>query len=378
MAYPPTAPIGGINQSLFPFKVNSEFYKEWVQITPLANFMGSQMNMPIYRHKLKDGEGLQFRVGRLSALDYKNPVVGLDQRRGATQQQQVDYDSVDTKSQSFPVRLEGSNIVRLGTPIELPASVRPQLIEVSERNLNYDLFNAMTTDIYTDKATQKPSFDRSIYSGYNPARGTYNALGGLQAALDGLTGVLYTQSGMSSKTILDAQTATLRGGKTGTVEHAIQPAFMKTRNGFPMNGNIMLMNPSCLDSLMSDPKFFESTMARGTVISEDQPQAIHGADYLGKYLGMHIYLCPFLMDYEAVSEDATKRAAWNIVMGAGAMTVGWHEYPTIATAIDEIERIQIFTTFEQRGVKSLAFPSKADPTKRIEQGIMHVFSQIPA
>lgn len=376
MAYPPIAPIGGINQNLFPFDVNKAFYKEWVKITPLSNLMGDQMNRPIYRHKLRDGEGLQFRVGRLSALDYKNPVVGLDQRRGATQQQQVDYDSVDTKSQSFPVRLEGSNIVRLGTPISLPGSVRPQLIEACERNFNYDLFNEMTTNIYTNTATQKPSFDRIIVSGYEPTRATYNGLAGLTTVLNGFGAATAAASGMNTKTILSAKRAAERGGQIDTIEHAIKPAFLETRSGWPMNGYIMLMNPSCLDILITDDTFRQTTLARGTVIEADQPQAINGADYVGKYWGVHIYLCQDLMNYEVVSQDGTKRGAWNILMGAAAMTAGWHEFTNIAESTDVIERIQIFTTHEQRGQKALRFPSKVDPTQRIEQGIVHIFSRI--
>jgi len=376
MAYPPSGPIGGINQNLFPFKVNDEFYKEWVKITPLANLMGSQMNRPIYRHKLKDGEGIQFRVGRLSALDYKNPVVGLDQRRGATQQQQVDYDFVDTKSQSFPVRLEGSNIVKLGTPIKLPGSVRPQLIEACERNFNYDLFNEMTVNIYPDTTTQKPSYDRAIFSGYSPDRPTYNALTGLTTALNGFGGVAYNASGMNAKLILSAKGVAERGGQAGTIEHAIRPAYMETRSGWPMNDYILLLNPSCLQTLLDDPLFMSTTMARGTVIESDQPQAIHGADYIGKFFGTHIYLCNDLINYEVVSQDGTKRGAWNILMGAAAMTAGWHEYTNIAESTDVIERIQIFTTHEQRGQKALRFPSKVDPTQRIEQGIVHVFARI--
>lgn len=376
MAYPPVAPISGINQNLFPFKVNSEFYKEWVKITPLANLMGDQMNRPIYRHKLKDGEGLQFRVGRLNALDYKNPVVGLDQRRGATQQPKVDHDKVDTEFKSFPVELRGRDIVRLGTPISLPGAVRPQLVEVCQRNFNFDLFNAMTTDIYTNTATQKPSYDRIVTSGYSPNRGTYNGLAGLTAVLNGLTGVLYTQSGMNAATLLAAKNLAERGGQSGTLEHAIKPAYMETRSGWPMNDYILLLNPSALPALLADPLFLSTTMARGTIVESDQPQAIHGADYIGKFFGTHIYLCKDLMDYEVISQDGTKKGAWNILMGAGALTVGWHEFPFIVSETDEIERIQLFVSHEQRGQKTLMFPGKADPAQNIEQGIVHIFSQI--
>ena len=376
MAYPPSGPISGINQNLFPFNVNKAFYKEWVKITPLANLIGSEMNRPIYRKKLTDGEGLQFRVGRLSALDYKNPVVGLDQRRGAAQQPQVDYDKVDTEFKSFPVELRGRDIVRLGTPIELPGSVRPQLVEVCQRNLNFDFFNEMTTNIYTNTANQKPSYDRIIISGYNPDRATYNGLAGLTTALNGLTGAAYNQSGLNTNLYLAMKILAERGGKSGTLEHAIQPAYLESRGGWPMNEYIFLINPSTFPALMDDPKFLNTTMARGTTIESDQPQAIHGADYIGRYHGIHSYLCKDLMDYEVVSQDGNKRAAWNILMGAAALTVGWHEFPFIVTEMDDVERTQLFVSHEQRGQKALRFAGKADPTQLIEQGIVHIFTQI--
>jgi hypothetical protein len=89
--YPVPAPgYNGINQNLFPFKVSSEVFKEWVQITPLFNLMGNEPTRPIVRKKLGQREGLQYRMGKLQALDYKNPVVNFDQRRGNAQQQKVD------------------------------------------------------------------------------------------------------------------------------------------------------------------------------------------------------------------------------------------------------------------------------------------------
>ena len=94
--YPVPAPgYNGINQNLFPFKVASDVFKEWVQITPLFNLMGNEPTRPIVRKKLGQREGLQYRMGKLQALDYKNPVVNFDQRRGNAQQQRVDYDSVN-------------------------------------------------------------------------------------------------------------------------------------------------------------------------------------------------------------------------------------------------------------------------------------------
>ena len=76
--YPvPTEGYNGINQNLFPFSVSSKLFREWVQITPLFNLMGDEPSRPIVRKQLKKGEGLQYRMGKLQALDYKNPITNF-------------------------------------------------------------------------------------------------------------------------------------------------------------------------------------------------------------------------------------------------------------------------------------------------------------
>lgn len=386
----PIAPISGINQNLFPYKVNSDFFKEWVKVTPLSNLMGSEMTRPIYRHKLRDGEGLQFRVGRLEAFDYKNPVVGLDQRRGAAQQPKVNSDSIDVSFKSFPIQLSGLDIVKLGTPIKLPDQVRPQLIEACARNLNYDLFNAMIKDLYPNPATSKPSYDRIALAGAGNDgladinRATYNALAGIVAALGsagGLSGAATpAASGLSGRHILALKRMAESGGRSLGFEHAVRPAYLKTKSGWPMNEYIYLIDPESFTSLLSDPLFTSTTMARGTTVESDQPQAIHGADYIGRFFGVHIYVVNDLLDYRVTyrpnAAGADVEAAWNIFMGAGALSVGWNEFPFVVMDMDEVERIQLFVSHEQRGQKALTFASKQGIVPVVEQGIIHSFSRL--
>lgn len=377
MQYPLTAPINGIDPGLWPFKVLSdELFHEWIEVTPLSNLIGSELNRPIYRHKLLDGEGLQFRVPRLSALDYKNPVVDLDQVSGSGQQQKAEYDSVNTQFKSFPLQLVGRDIVRLGTPIDLPPRVRSQLIQVNERNLNWDLFRNMTTLNYTDTATQKPSFDRIYVAGYAPSRGTYNGLAGLTTVLNGLPAVgADPTGGATGNDMLGLKLLAEFGGHPDTLEAAIQPAYMNSRSGWPMNGYILLIDPAVIPQLNKDEIYRQSTIARGVNLA-DQPEPIHGANYIGQYYGIHIISCKDLIEFRQTSQDGTKTAAWNILLGAGALTLGWHLSPWIAEKTNEIDVTQIFTTHEQRGQKALKFPSKMVPGTTIEQGILHYFTRI--
>jgi hypothetical protein len=379
MQYPITSPINGIDPGLWPFKVLSdELYEEWVKITPLSNLIGSELNRPIYRHKLRDGEGLQFRVPRLEALDYKNPVIDLDQVSGSGQQQKVTYDSVNTTFQSFPLQLVGRDIVRLGTPIDLPPRVRNQLIEVNKRNLNWDLFNQMTVLNYPDRVNTKPSYDRIYTAGYAPTRGTYNALQGLTAVLNGLAAVPATTSFATGRQLMSLKRMAEFGGKADTAtalsqEAAIQPPYMMSMSGWPMNEYILLVDPAVVEQLTQDTFFTSSTFTRGFNLP-DQPQPIHGADYIGRFMGMHVISCKDLMEYRLTSADGNKLASWNILLGAGALTLGWHEYPFIVEKTDEVDRLQIFTTHEQRGQKALKFPSKINPAQLVEQGIIHYFT----
>lgn len=377
----PTAPISGINQNLFPFSVSKDIFQEWINITPLSNLMGSEMTRPIYRHKLRDGEGLQFRVGRLEALDYKNPIVGLDQRRGNAQRPKVLEDRVDVLFKSFTTELVGLDIVKLGTPIRLPERIRPLLVEACARNLNYDLFNAMTVDMYPDTTNNKPSFDRIAIAGaanglVNIARGTYNGYAGITRALDDFGNVGPAASGSSANHLLALKRMAENGGRDINKEHAIRPAYLKTRSGWPANEYIYLMDPESFLSLLSDPLFLDTTMKRGTVVESDQPQPIHGADYIGRFFGIHIYTCPDLAEYRQTSADGAKVSAWNIFMGAGALTVGWSEFPFVVTEMNEIDRIQTFASHEQRGLKAQQFASKQGIVPLVEQGIIHSFVRL--
>jgi hypothetical protein len=380
-AYPITQPINGINQNLFTFKVNKEFFQEYVKITPLMSFSGQETNRVIYRKKLESGDGLQIRFSKLNQLDYKNPVIDFDQVRGAAQEQQMDEDRADTYSKSFSVQLKGYDIIKLGTPIynALPDKVRPQLLEACQRNLNWDLFNAATTSNYA-VATQKPSYDRIVASGYAPNRGAYNALAGITTVLNGQNaGTAYNQNGLSAAHLRQLKLYAERGGAAANMENAIRPAYMNKKSGWPMNGYIYLAHPATVTQLMNDPLFLNTTMARGTITdSMDQPQAIDGADYIGKFFGIHIYECQDLTQYEILSQDGAKTAAWNLFLGAGAWGLAWYENPNIVMDIDEVERIQLFATHEARAQKVLKFKSKQQlvPGETVEQGIIHSFVRI--
>ena len=390
--YPvPAAGYNGINQNLFPFSVSSQLFREWVQITPLFNLMGDEPSRPIVRKQLKKGEGLQYRMGKLQALDYKNPITNFDQRRGNAMQQQVDYDKVDVDFKSFLAQIKGYDILDFGTPIDLPPYARSQLVEAFSRALNYDLFNAMTVTAYPTIKTANcnvvgtlPSYDRSVPA-LATTRAQWQANATFLTYLNGFSTPALTTpatTGLSAKHLETLKQYAERGGSAVGLEDAIQPAYVRSKAGFPMNKYIYLAHPQTLTSLFSDPLFANSTFNRGVVIDpENTPQMLNGADYVGEYRGIAIYSCRDLYQYALTSQDGNKTAAWNIFMGAGALSLGWAQEPVIGMENDLVERIQLYFGHEFRGQKMLQFPSQYAATGGaqigsntvVEQGIIHSF-----
>ena len=390
--YPvPATGYNGINQNLFSFEVASQLLREWVQNTPLYNLMGNEPTRPIVRKSLRKGEGLQYRMGKLQALDYKNPITNFDQRRGNAQQQQVDYDKVDVDFKSFLVQIKGYDILDYGTPIELPPYARSQLVEAFSRALNYDLFNAMTVTAYPTIQTANcnvvgtlPSYDRAVPA-LTTTRAQWQANATFPTYLNGFQTSANTTpagTGLSAKHLETLKQYAERGGSGVGIEDAIQPAYVRSKSGWPMNKYIYLAHPQTLTSLFSDPLFANSTFNRGVVIDADNtPQTLNGADYVGEYRGIAIYSCRDLYQYAIPSADGTKTAAWNIFMGAGALSLGWAEEPMIGMENDLVERIQLYFGHEFRGQKMLQFPSQyaatagaqAGSNTVVEQGIIHSF-----
>jgi hypothetical protein len=394
--YPVNTPINGISGGLFPFKVNAEFFREWIQITPFWNLMGTEMDRPIVRHQATRGNGFQYRVPKMNALDYTKPVINFDQVSGSGQYQSVDYDSVNLQGYSFAVPIKGIELLALGTPISLPESVRPQLIEACQQNFNMSLLNSamfnylMPTDPTGGyrPATQLSSYDRTVLAGKTPTRATYNGYAGLTTAWNSFTdGITYLQNGLSAKHLLNLKAMAVRGGNSngavfvnGRIEDAVRPAYMKTKGGWPLNEYIYLCNTESYTQLLQDPMYFQATTTRGVVVSSDQPESITGADYKGKYEGIHIYEIKDLSKYISLSLDGARRVGWELFIGGGAFSVGWDREPWIVMKDNVIDMAREYASHEIRGQKALVFPAKQASTVAIsakvagvEQGIIHSF-----
>ncbi|EPS57082.1 hypothetical protein M569_17743, partial [Genlisea aurea] len=220
----PAAGYNGINQNLFPFSISSKLFSEWVQTTPLYNLIGNEMTRPIVRKVLNPGEGLQYRMGKIQALDYKNPVSNFNQRRGAAQQQRVDYDGVDVDFKSFLVQIDGYDILSYGTPVELPPRARSQLVEAFSRAFNRDLFLSATIGAYPALSTGSvlrgttadayPSYERVVFgNAFAPAIGAYYANATFPTLLNGMAAVPNpAATGLSAAHLKKLKSYAERGG----------------------------------------------------------------------------------------------------------------------------------------------------------------------
>lgn len=399
--YPVNTAINGINPGLFPFHVSSKVFKEYVKLFPFYHMMGEEMTRPIVRHQMKSGEGYMYTEAKLNALDFTKPVYNFDQVSGSGQYQKVDSMNVVCRGVSFEVPIKGRQLIALGTPINLPDAVRPQLVEVCKRALSKNILDAAMFDYLAPTttsnsgyaiATQLPSYDRMLMAGMTPTRTTYNAYTGITYAWATMNaGITYLQNGLSAKHLLSLKAMAVRGGNSngaalvnGDIEDAIRPAFLTTKGGYDVDDYIYLCNTESYMQLLQDPMYYMATTTRGVVVTSDQPEAISGADYHGKYMGIHIYEVKDLSRYIATSQTNGYSIGWELFIGAGAWSAGWHEELSIAFHENTIDRIQQYATHEIRGEASLRFPAKQATTVAniaktpagIEQGLIHSFVRI--
>lgn len=385
MPWPITQPINNIDPALFPFKIAAEtVFKQYLPKIPLINIMGKEPTRPIVMRSVKKGDGSQYRVPQLQAIDYTNPVTDYNQIRGQAQTPSTEYTTVNIGQVSFPCKLDNEKLTSFLTPIDLENYIVEEITDACALNLNKCILDAATFGNYPDTSTMKPSYDRVVLAGVSPTRATYNGYAGLNAALATMNGTTaYNGNGLSATAIQQAvNMATLGGNLNGvtwyqgvTIENILRPAKLMTKSGWAMNKYIGFCNPLALMSLYNDPLFQSTGTTRGTVVSDTQPEMISGADYVGEWQGVYIHKVNDLARYTIPVGGSTY--AWSFLIGAAAWSLGWAEYPSIVSDPDNIEQSMLWTSHEIRGQGCLRFPAKQPGTTvPVEQGIIHIFTKI--
>lgn len=404
--YPvPANGYGGINQNLFPFKVTKEMFKEWVQNTPLNPFMGQGFNNPIVTKYLNEGEGYQYRVGQLQALDYTSPVMDFEQAEGTSFQQSVKYDSVTLANRGFSIRIYGDEILKQGAPFKLSEETSSQLKDVFSQNLSYEVFKSMTNGAYPVLTTANcnvpgtlPSYDRVVMPGgaanssVKPTRAAYHAGALFGTLLDNFQTPATTSpagTGLSVKLIDQCRNLATIGFERDAAnlsrdyqESPIRPCKVMTNHGVWSNKYVLLIDPRCYDSLRADPQFKDAGYGRGVISSPNQPQIIDNGNYVGSILNVEIFLCQELVQKSFRSADGNKNIAWNVLMGGSAHSLGWAKTPHFGVKYDDFKQENTFYGRDFRGHKMLQFASNynTNPAKvagtptTVEQGVIHLFA----
>ena len=77
----------------------------------------------------------------------------------------------------------------------------------------------------------------------------------------------------------------------------------------------------------------------------------------------------------------SKRIGWELLVGAGAWSLGWADMPEISFKPDVTNSIDEYTTHEIRGQEAIKFKAKQAQTiaagiLQVEQGIIHSFVRV--
>lgn len=403
-AYPLVAPLNGVNQILFPYSVNKQVYETWFPLTLFGSLTSTDMTKPVYKHTIKSGEGFMYTVGKLNPLDYLNPVLDTAQKRGYAQTQSMDSFSVTTQRLSWPVNIRDQDLMSQGTPTEqLPSLVYSQLVEVQTKNFSDALLRASTIGRYpqvVENVGCMPHISRAVAGNLDPAQAadgifTYANNTTMRARL--LASMPVARAANHKLTLKHLRRLKMMAEAGGVdpvraranswvpslgIEDPIRPSRITMQNGQNSTEYFYFAPPSAITNLLNDDDFKAQMVTR--IQTESQPQPISGADYIGKIYGINIYECPMLTAFSAGIDGANDMGvAWGILMGAGALTVGWYKYPYIVMDKDIIENSVLYCSHEQRGQDVLRYPAKSDLAQMtiagyttVEQGIIHSFTRV--
>lgn len=383
-----------INPNLFPVNVSEKLQFEFLQISPLMDFAGNASNSIIVKQPMKKGAGVQWRIPRLRALDYKNPVMDLQQREGREQHQIVDVFTIDSHVRSFAVRVPFDQILSYAVPFNILNPVARELVDTNARNLNWEILKDFTVNQYPNIKTANcnvvgtlPSYDRAVPA-LSTTRAAWQANATFLTYLNGFQTPGNTTpagTGLSVAHLRKLIRYATQGGSSLNIESQVAPANIETKNGWPVNKYVYLMTQESYSSLCLDPQFTGAGAMRGTVIDPNTPQFITGGFYKGEFEGVYLYVVPELSEQILTSADGNKSISWNLFLGAGAHTIGWADITNFGKKDDDYNMFKIFYSHDFRGQGMQTFASKyvlaggaaAGSNPLVEQGVIHSFVSNP-
>ncbi len=234
MAYNPAIP-NSFDTNLIPFKVRERYFSEYIGLSPLSFFSGTDETSAIQIFEMNSGEGMSYRVAFKKEIDYDHPTVGFDQMEGQEQQISFFEDEIKLDIRRFADRLMGVALTKQMTPINVYEALRPALLRAAQRNLVKSILSAGTVDLY-DSATQGPVKARALYAGV-----AYNET--IKTGVTSMTGATNDKSGLSVKHIRKLAAMAKAGGTSFEEESLIKPVQLTSKRGFPEETFIYLIDP---------------------------------------------------------------------------------------------------------------------------------------
>lgn len=380
--YTPATP-NAFDENLIPEDIVEQYFEEYIGGTPLSDFMGEDMSSIIYLRDVNTGDGSSVNIPFARDIDYENPTTGYDQLEGNEQDIVVQYDQVSIKPYRFADGLQAIRFVKTLTPVNIFDMLRPQLMRASKKSLVRQILDTICGlpskgGIYTP-STNIPSYDRAIAAGtvtdINDTREHWSGsnINAMVAAYAG--GATYDANGLSVDHIRKLKDYAISGGAFDLYEpeHKITPTEILTKNNFPMEKYVYLIDPLSKNSLVKDPQW-SGLLYQGMTRGEYQPESISGARCLGEVEGVMIYECPELAKYRITSNG--KKSAWNLFLGAQAFVLAWAERPVFDVEYKDYRFNVGMAVSEIRGQKALMYPSTQTPNGQVEHGILHSFVRI--
>lgn len=370
MSYTPNSP-NAYDKGLIPTKVRAQYFQEILLASPLSMFMGSSPTSMIQVVNQENGNGPTSTFSLLRELDYKNPIKGYEQISGKGQNLKFYTDTINIEKLAWADKLNGIQLTKLYTPINVFDALKPSLQLVHKQALTFEILRAATTDNYPVVANG-PVDNRVVYSG-----AAYNA--NMDTAITAMNaGPKYDENGVSVDGIMELRDIARNGGKASyRQEKRITPYQMETKRGFPAPRYVYMMDPPSYRKLAKDPQF-AAQFNRGVIESSDQPSILNGGYYRGRIDDVYLYEVPELGDFRFKTADSSVTASWNLFCGAQAFGVIFRGAPWFTTEYTNHDTVVEMAVHEMRGQKALKFPSYQDEAVNIENGIIHHFARINA
>jgi len=373
MAYTAATP-NAYDTALIPVEVRAQYFKEVLLESPLSMFMGSTPESVIQVVYKKNGTGNTTTFSFSRELDYKTEIYDYDQITGRGQDLKFYEDTITVRQRSGTDKLQGIQLVQLNTPIDIYNELKPKLLTRHKRNITYSLLKSATFDSYGPAFTAGPVINRVQYGTDATAGANYNA--NMITAANALAGNTYNTGGLSVQGIKNLRDMAIQGGTSFEVDKRISPFMLKTREGFPYPMYVYFMSTASYKSLEADPDW-KGFYNRGIIEMPNQPSSLVGSFFRGQIDGVLVYEVPELGNFKlGTAQGFARDNAWNLFCGAQAFGLVWHKEPWFEQEFSNMRTIVQMAMLEFRGEKAIKFPSFADETVPIENGIIHHITRL--